>query len=184
MKTGKLILQSVVVAALLFVVSYLIRSLRIKYRLSKYFPGGSLGDLVRQVDFSTADPESAFQAGCPTLADIKDALDNGCFSNLLPSFLWTSENAADGTATVAGSTCFNMDEVLVESQCSLAVLELRNQLDLMYSIDTFAGLEGDTPEEKLLAACYLDSDLYATMNEIEVPTDNGFLLGQFGYSES
>jgi len=178
MNYGKIVLQSLVVAVLIILVQYLIKTLRIGARFASVLGEGTLKDLFDQVDESSVDRLASAQEGCPTMGDIIDAKNNGCFSSILPQIFWTDENQASAAVTA----CWSPDTVLTEDLCSLAVLELRNQIDILHGIDMISGLDDD-PATALMKGCYLDSDLWDWMNEYYEQTDNGFLLGQFGYTE-
>lgn len=178
MNYGKLILQSVVFSLLFILVQYLLKTWRITARFGSLLGEGALRDLFDQIDESSVDRLDSAQEGCPTLGDIIDAKNNGCFSSLLPSSLWTDENQATG----AVGSCFSQQAVLTQNLCSLEVLELRNQIDLLHGIDTITPLDDD-PAKALMKGCYLDDELWAWMNEWYNQTDNGYLLGQFGYTE-
>lgn len=179
MNYGKMILQSVVFALLFVLVQYLIKTWRIKARFASVLGEGTLRDLFDQIDESSINPVSSYQEGCPRMDDILDAKNNGCFSSILPQIFWTDENQA----SAAVSSCFSPNDVLTEDLCSLTVLELRNQIDILHGIDMISTLDDD-PATALMKGCYLDSDLWDWMNEYYEQTDNGFLLGQFGYTES
>lgn len=183
MNYGKLILQSVVFSLLFILVQYLIKTWRVKARFSSILGSGTLKDLFDQVDESSVDPLASAQEGCPTFDDIVNAKNNGCFSSILPETFWTDANLGDLTVTSAISTCFSQDTVLTEDLCSLAVLELRNQIDLIHGYDTLSSLDED-PATALMKGCYLDSELWSWMNEYYTQTDNGYVLGQFGYTEA
>lgn len=176
MKAGKLILQSLLVAVLLLVAGYFLNRTGVKYRLLRIFGGDRLNKKFNDLP-SDIDPEATYQAGCPTFADIENARNNGCFTYSYPDSL-CDPAVTDCNALLYN--CFDPETVLTENLCSLAVLELRNQLDLKYGIDTFD--DSVDALTSVLKACYLDSELYATMQELEEPTVNGFLLGQFGYT--
>lgn len=178
MKVGKLIIQSLIVALLILIAGYFLNRTGVKYRLLSIFGGDRLQKAFNTVANVDIDPEATYQAGCPTWADIELAHNNGCFTYSYPDSLCDPSTMDCGALLY---NCFDPEAVLTENLCSLTVLELRNQLDINYGIDTLGPLD-DNPLQQLLKGCYLDSELYAQMQELVTPTDNGFLLGQFGYT--
>lgn len=193
MNIGKVAIQTVVLSVIILVVAYLLNRSGISFGLRGLFSGifgdggrdvnGDANELLNELTQGLYTEESSLQAGCPTVGDIVDAMEMQCFSFM------ASEGSVYfyGQATmVTNNVCFPADTVLTQEMCSVAVIELRRRIELAHGIDTFPSDEsyGGNLALGYMQSSLLDSDLWAVMQSLKSPTENGYLLGQFGGSYS